>query len=81
MIISGSSFLCHLTVCPLKEHPAAKVALILLNFDNPAERSKKCSGTDRQTTEVTAVKCTVTIDRSILRFPVSLLKVNFSRFN
>ena len=38
--------MCHLTVCPLKEHPAAKVALILLNFDNPAERSKKCSGTD-----------------------------------
>ena len=43
--IAGSSFLCHLTVCPLKEHPAAKVSLILLNFDNPAERSKKSSGT------------------------------------
>ena len=38
--------MCHLTVCPLKEHPAAKVSLILLNFDNPAERSKKNSGTE-----------------------------------
>ena len=36
----GTSFLCHISVCPVKDR-AGHVALIILDFDDPAERLKK----------------------------------------